>query len=144
MVAFDRQSNFNFGSSENPTLRDKKNRAEVDLLVSWNFFPLFICHLADIWTVLSVWPSGRPSVRHTLFAPFPSSDFRETCREYWYWVTERPGTKLKVMRPRSRSQRSNNRSKLGIFTHFRELVLGLSSDFHQNGWTEAKWSYKKT
>ena len=26
--------------------------------------------------------SDRPSVRHTLFAPFPSSDLRETFREY--------------------------------------------------------------
>ena len=41
MVAFDRESNFSFGSSENPTLRDKKNRAELDFPCLMEFFPAF-------------------------------------------------------------------------------------------------------
>ena len=93
-------------------------------------------------------PSGRPAVRpaicNTLFAPFPSSDFHETRRIYWYWVIGRPGNMVLVVRPRSRSQGSTERSKLAYFAHFRELLLGFSSDYHQNWGRCAIWTYKKT
>ena len=58
---------------------------------------IFTFYLPSIRMVLS----GRPSVRHTLFTPFSSSDFHETCRIYWYLEIGCPGNVVLVVWPRS-------------------------------------------
>ena len=77
------------------------------------------------------------------FAPFYQSYYNKDIKIYWYRILEHSHNMTLVVRPRSTSQGSTELSKWAYFAHFRKLLLGFLSDYHQNWGRCAIWTYKK-